>query len=858
MEIFNYQRPFAQTDDIEKMVGKCGIFPNESRAPVHSINFEIFRFFNFLQNNIKVFNTKTGELRPLNQSELDKIYDHIFSHSSNISYYHIRKWAEIPEEYSFRDVDASKEKEKIKGLKPLSGYHKLRKAIKDRNGDLWEKITNDFNLYEQIVYGLTVRKTDEDLKDYFEGISQLSPQEVETLVNYGPNLSGFANLSVKAYKELAQIIRKEGENYTHAEEILRSKYPNETLKLKRNFTKLPPFTSSSVTNPVVKKVISQTRKVINAIVDKYGSPSFVNIELARDLAKSEDEKRKITKNLEEITKGKEKIKKFLEENFDYFKTKEVTPHDILKYELREEQLGKCLLSGKEIPAEKLFEDNYVEIDHALPYSRSFDDSRNNKILVLTSVNRKKGNSTPFEYFGGDENSEQWQNFVNFVNSLNINTSKKNKILNTTLPKDVPPEEFLNRNLNDTQFAARTIKNYVENNLKFRETPGKKRKVYVITGAMTNYLLKMYGLPKNRDLNARHHAVDATLVGITTPWMIQKMNEWHKNDKENFYKRKKSFPNPWPNFRNDVLIRVFGTQKPQKMDSKEQNGEINSEFWKYKKSDDFLKLYKDIKNKIKPLIVSREPKRKIRGAAHLETVYSQRGVTEKGLSILGTRKQIDLSKESKDLNNSLEKIYKNTDPAYYKAVNKAINEKRKLEPDEPLTWKDPNKKSPIFSYISETVENNTVKLKRGNGYGYVLNSRIVRTDVFKKDGKYYLVPIYLPEIMSGELPNKVITINTPKSDWQELDDTYEFQFSLYKNDFIKIKVKKDDDYYLSGYFIGVDSSNARISFVKHDNVGSKGYIRKGSKNLYLIEKYQVDVLGRLYKVHKETRQPIILK
>ena len=72
--------------------------------------------------------------------------------------------------------------------------------------------------------------------------------------------------------------------------------------------------------------------------------------------------------------------------------------------------------GKPVDINRLFEQGYAEIDHALPYSRSFDDSKNNRVLVLTRENRNKGNMTPYEYLGGAENSPQWQNFVGFVNS----------------------------------------------------------------------------------------------------------------------------------------------------------------------------------------------------------------------------------------------------------------------------------------------------------------------------------------------------------------------------------------------------------------------------------------------------------
>ena len=52
---------------------------------------------------------------------------------------------------------------------------------------------------------------------------------------------------------------------------------------------------------------------------------------------------------------------------------------------------------------------YIEIDHALPFSRTWDDSFNNKVLVLGSENQNKGNQTPYEYFNGKDNSREWRN-----------------------------------------------------------------------------------------------------------------------------------------------------------------------------------------------------------------------------------------------------------------------------------------------------------------------------------------------------------------------------------------------------------------------------------------------------------------
>ena len=63
-----------------------------------------------------------------------------------------------------------------------------------------------------------------------------------------------------------------------------------------------------------------------------------------------------------------------------------------------------------IDLERIVEPGYCEVDHALPYSRSFDDSMSNKVLVLTKENRDKGNRTPYEYLGGANDSAAWRAF----------------------------------------------------------------------------------------------------------------------------------------------------------------------------------------------------------------------------------------------------------------------------------------------------------------------------------------------------------------------------------------------------------------------------------------------------------------
>ena len=55
---------------------------------------------------------------------------------------------------------------------------------------------------------------------------------------------------------------------------------------------------------------------------------------------------------------------------------------------RQEQDGVCAYSLRRLDVERLLEPGYVDVDHIVPYSLSFDDRRSNKVLVLSSENRQ--------------------------------------------------------------------------------------------------------------------------------------------------------------------------------------------------------------------------------------------------------------------------------------------------------------------------------------------------------------------------------------------------------------------------------------------------------------------------------------
>ena len=108
-----------------------------------------------------------------------------------------------------------------------------------------------------------------------------------------------------------------------------------------------------------------------------------------------------------------------------------------------------------------------------------------------------------------------------------------------------------------------------------------------------------------------------------------------------------------------------------------------------------------------------------------------------------------------------------------------------------------------------------------------NGEMVRVDVFrsKDKGKFYAVPIYTFDFATGKLPNKAIVQGKDKDgmikDWLEMDENYDFCFSLFKNDAVLIQTK-DMESPVVAIYKSTHSGDSSMTFEHHSrhSFGSK--------------------------------------
>ena len=805
-EIAFFQRPLQSS---ENLIGNCTLEINEKRAPKFSYSAELFILWSKI-NNSKIKDVKGNE-RFLTQDEKNRLSEKAHN-LKKFTYAQARKELGLNDDERFNisyrkisDADNSWEKirdtaEKTDFLK-LTGYHVLKDSLDTGSTADWQKwIGSDRNKLDEIARILSVYEDPAQIQKSLEKIG-LDEEQVKKLSGI-TSFSRTVDLSLKAINAILPYMQ-EGMIYSKAcEEACydHSRFENKGLN------KVPAF--DDIRNPVVNRALAQARKVINAVIRQHGMPENIIIELARDVGRNFKDRKDIEREQKKNQAYREEAKKHIAEILGIIPDN-ISGEDILKYRLWKEQDGCCPYSGAYITPEILRDSVATQIDHIIPYSRSWDDSYMNKVLCLSSENQNKGNSTPYEYLGS---SSRWEALEAFTRNL---PPKKAERLLMEVFDDEKAGRWKDRALNDTRYMSRLLKNHLEQSLEL----GDGKRVQTRNGALTAHLRGVWGFPDKDRRNDRHHALDAIVLACSTESQVKRMADWNKYEarRKNPAERPTP-PKPWENFRGEVMDCVYGPKNEQGV---RQGG----------------------------IFVSRMPVRKITGAAHQETIRSIRPLPNGGRQIIQRVKLKGLTPAmlenlvDKQRNIKLYDTLKERLDAHAGKPDKAFAEPIYMPTN------DPAKKGPqINSVRIITNEKSGIEINQG----LASNGDMVRIDVFKKDQKYFIVPIYAHHFTKDNLPNKAIIQGKDEEEWEDVNNN-DFIFSLYKNDLIRIKSKKDDFF---AYYLGTtDRSTGNISIRTHDSdpsFGNDGITRTGIKTVLAFEKYSVDYFGNKHRILKEPR------
>lgn len=875
-------------------VKKCEIYRDEDVAAKGTYTSEWATIYQKI-NNLSII--CGGDRRRLSNEER-QIAVELAKKVEKVTYKAFRKAIKLDDDYRFSALNYSEKKKQ--GKKKNEGESKSdvveindvvdSLACEDKGEFITAKNSNkivkalndnlksDIELIDEIAEICTKYKSENLFRNAIAESKiiggRLDEETIEKLSKI--DMKGYGHLSLHVLREILPYL-EEGMVYSDAMQKAGHNHSEHNFE-KQKFlgTKEVYDVIGGVTSPVVKRALSQTVKVIDAVIRQYGSPYAINIELARDMSMTKDERDKLKKENDARAAKNEAIR----ENIAKLNAMPNSTN-VLKYKLYEEQDHKCAYSMETLDINHLFEDGYYEIDHIIPYSRSFDDSFNNKVLVLKRENQNKRNSTPVEYF--ERIGRDYDEVLAFWKA--VYQKRNRKKLEFLQKKEINESEWKNRALNDTRYASRMLANLIKDYLLFDEkSKDKYGRVETVKGAITSYLRRFWGVQKIREDGDKHHAVDAAIIACVTPKTknkIERYNQIKESRKmrngqyvledgeicDSDYYDKNShlvLPYPYKEFINELDARVM--DEPVLMQNKLR----------------LLGFNENYLMNAKPFVVSRMTSRKAKGCINEATVFSSKYADNKYPTVCDGNnvivKRTALANLKLDKNGEINGYFQpEGDAALYNALKQRLVE---FDGDAKKAFATPIRK-PCNSgqgNIVRTVK--TYETYTGGGMileknkGIVKNDGMIRVDLYSKDGKYFGVPVYVADLYRGELPKRAATAGKPQNEWRVIDDTYTFEMSIYQDDLLHIESKKGiefkknkdvensakastkiimDDF---AYFISFDRATATIKI--EDTTGCYFARSIGIQNIGKITKCEIDVLGNVQEIKKRPKQPQPLK
>lgn len=828
------ESPFGWGGDLkvwyEMLMGRCTYFPEEVRSVKHAYSASLFNALNDL-NNLVI--QRDGGTK-LEYHEKYHIIENVFKQKKKPTLKQVANEIDVnPEDIKGYRITKSDKPQ----FTEFKLYHDLKGVISDKD------ILENESLMNQIAEILTIYQDKasivEELGKLSEIINEQDKESISSLTGY----NGTHRLSLKCINIVNKELWNTSKNQMEIFAALNIK--PKKIDLKNNKSIPINMVDEFILSPVVKRTFIQSINVINKVIEKYGVPEDIIIELARE--NNSKDKQKFINSLQ---KKNEQTRKRINQIIGEYGNQNAK-RLVEKIKLHDEQEGKCLYSLENIPLEELLNNpNHYEVDHIIPRSVSFDNSYHNKVLVKQTENSKKGNQTPYQYLNSNNAKISYNQFKQHILNLSkakdrISKKKKEYLLEERdINKFTIQKEFINRNLVDTRYATRELTNFLKAYFSANDL---NIKVKTINGSFTNHLRKVWKFDKFRNHGYKHHAEDALIIA-NADFLF----------KEN--KRLKAV--------NKVLEQPETYEDSQGMEVETEN-EYRAFFNDSKKAEE-IKNFKSYKYSHR---VDKKPNRQLIN----DTLYSTRK-REDNTYIIQTIKNL-YSKDNKELKEKFEKnkekflMYQH-DPETFKKLEVIMkqyaNEKNPLakyyeETGDYLTKYSKKGNGPIvkkIKYIGNKVGENldvTHKYKNSNKLLVQLSVKSFRFDVYQVKNGYKFITISYLDVLKKDgyyyIPKEKYE---QRKNEKNIDEDAQFVGSFYKHDLIKL----DDTLYR---VIGVNSDKSNIieldlpeirykEYCELNNIKGEARIKKTiGKKTKSIEKRTTDVLGNMYHP-KESKKP----
>jgi CRISPR-associated endonuclease Csn1 len=577
--------------------GRCTLMPHEERALLALPSQQRFRIYQEI-NNLRLLREGLSE-EPLTLTQRDQLAQALETNPKR-SFTQIKKILGFSGQFNLED-------DKRTELKGNSTSATLAK--KELFGSRW--VSFEEAKQDNIVMQLVTEENEARLIDWLKTHTDVDEPTAERIANASLP-EGYGSLSAKALTKILPALRAEVITYDKAviaagfdhhsrlnafEEVSNRTFDTGIERIDPQtgevrhlhaFKELPYYGEylqrhvgfgtgkpedppekryGKIANPTVHIGLNQVRTVVNALIQRYGHPSEVIVEVARDLKQTQEQRKEDQKRQADNQRRNERMRGQIAELL-HISPERVRTVDLQKMILWEELSfnaaeRRCPYSGVQISAQMLFSDQ-VEIEHILPFSQTLDDSLNNKTLATRQANRIKGNRTPWQA-KDDFAAQGWMTADMLARAELMPKNKRYRFGENGHAQWLREDKgFLARALNDTRHLSRVAKEYLS-----LICPQNTR---AIPGQMTAMLRAKFGLndilglngEKNRN-DHRHHAVDACVIAVTDQGMLQRFANASTSARERqLNKLVDTMPLPWDTYREHVqraVENIWVSHKP---------------------------------------------------------------------------------------------------------------------------------------------------------------------------------------------------------------------------------------------------------------------------------------------------------
>lgn len=512
----------------EETIGKCTYYEDQLRGGKYSPIAEVFNLLNDI-NNLRI-NSRLENIY-ISNKEKEEIFNLIKEQwlkgkNKNISIKDISKiCSRNSDTISVDDISGYSD---IQGkLSTLENYSTIIKLFLENN-----VIQNEFEILDIKILMLAnsfyeiLRKNPSDVLKQKQSIEESNFKiDEESLENILKNkIKSLSSTHSLSYKAMLEYIN-EAKEHPINQRVFFSEHLNAKIgKVDKSKYIKSKMLNEMIISPTTRRALRQSINVLNRIFKLYSKKydiGNITIEMPRDKNSAEE-----TKSLQKLKKLRDEFVTKCDKEFNIDISK-LNAKQRLKLSLWLEQDRKDIYTGQSISFENVINKNSeFDVDHIIPYSISFDDSKSNKVLTLKTNNNDKLNQTPWQWLSKNGKYDNFELHVNDLYDRKLINKKKRDFL---LYKNDPINDlqgFMAKNLVDTRYASSEILHYLQNFQKVNSDLYPHLKIKVITGAITNFARNnLIKIKKEREWY-HHHAVDATIVNfLGNNNKINKLTTW---------------------------------------------------------------------------------------------------------------------------------------------------------------------------------------------------------------------------------------------------------------------------------------------------------------------------------------------